>query len=86
MRQSLSLGFLLTLPCLNMYVNAFRSLDNPRNFRRDGFERGKRSLSAAILFQITFGDRKWARNGSLDASSLFGHIFYKTFCVGIALT
>ena len=41
MRQRLSLGFLLTLPCLKMYVNAFRSLDNPRNFRKDGFERGK---------------------------------------------
>ena len=32
---------LLTLPCLKTYVNAFRSLDNPRNVRKDDFERGK---------------------------------------------
>ena len=37
MRQSLSLGFLLTLLCLNMYVNSFCSLDNPGNFRKDDF-------------------------------------------------
>ena len=45
-----------------------------------------RSLSAAILLQITSGDRKWARNGDYEASSLFGHFFYKPFCVGFALT
>ena len=44
MRQSLSLGFLLTLPCLKMYVNAFRWLDNLQNYRKDGFERGKEKL------------------------------------------
>ena len=36
-RQSLSLGFLLTLLCLNMYVNVFCSLDNPGKFRKDDF-------------------------------------------------
>ena len=44
MRQRLLLGFLLTLPCLKMYINAFRSLDNPRYFRKDDFECGKYKL------------------------------------------
>ena len=43
-----------------------------------------RSLSAAISLQITSGDR--LGTGHYDASSLFDHIFYKTFCVGFVLT
>ena len=30
----------ITLPCLKMYVNAFRLLDNLRNLRIEDFERG----------------------------------------------
>ena len=32
---------ILTLLYSKMYVNMFYLLDNPRNFRKDGFERGK---------------------------------------------
>ena len=37
-----------------------------------------RSFSAAILLQITSGNRKWAWNGSLRCQFFVGHIFYKT--------
>ena len=82
MRQSLLPGFLLTLPCLKMYVNTFRLLDNLQNFRKDGLSMVNRSLSAVVLLQITSVAQKWAWNGSdYDASSLASNIARDAFSI-----
>ena len=59
--QSLSLGFLLTLLCLKIYANAFHSLDNPWNFRKDGFERGEYKLECYHFASDHIGRPEWAR-------------------------
>ena len=77
--------FINIIPCLKMHVNSLRSLDNPRNFRKDDFEHGKWKLkcrhSASDHFRQPEVGSEW-----VTTMPVLCLAFYKIFRIGFALT